>query len=138
MKKPMDMYESAKAIIDRPYCPYSDFPVAVAVRAQSGKIYAGVNVENVSYGLTCCAEKNAISTMITLGDTIITEVLVLVPGPRICAPCGACRQIILEFASPDCQAHLCTLNENNYQHYLFKDLLPGAFDNCESPTGVGA
>ena len=132
MSKPTDLYQAAAKVIQRPYVPYSLFPVIAAIRSEAGNIYVGVNVENVSFSLTCCAEKNAISTMVTQGDKSISEVLVLVPGPKICPPCGACRQIIYEFAPPSCPVHLCTIDGDNYVATTAEKLLPGAFFECDT------
>lgn len=127
--KPVDLYAAALAVLNNSHSPYSNFKVAAAVRTADGNIYPGVNVENVSYPLGCCAEQNAISTMVCNGETKITEILVLVPGPAICTPCGGCRQNIAEFADSDCVVHLCTIQESKHQPTTLGELLPGAFSN---------
>jgi cytidine deaminase len=81
----------------RAYCPYSRFPVGAAVLTTEGKIFSGCNVENVSYGLTICAERNAIFHAVTRGSQQIAAVMIYTPTPRPSAPCGACRQVINEF-----------------------------------------
>lgn len=125
-KCPKDLLAEAQKVLPHVYAPYSKFPVAAAVRTKTGKIFAGINVENASYSLTCCAEKNAISTMAAAGERIISEVLVLIPGDTPCPPCGACRQIIREFASEDCLVHICT-DLGNYQCFTVEELLPSSF-----------
>ncbi len=92
-----DLLEAAKKAIKNAYAPYSGFRVASAVRAGSGKIYCGVNVENASYGLTICAERVAIFKAISEGEKEILEVLVYTETDEPVAPCGACRQVIAEF-----------------------------------------
>lgn len=83
---------SAKA-----YCPYSKFRVGAAVLANSGKIYTGCNVENASYGLTICAERNAIFHATCDGMERVEAVVIYTPTQTPSAPCGACRQVINEF-----------------------------------------
>lgn len=82
------------------YCPYSNFHVGAAVITQHGQVFAGCNVENAAYGSTICAERNAITTMIAnCGPaTKIQEVTIWCPTPTPVPPCGACRQVIREFA----------------------------------------
>lgn len=82
------------------YCPYSKFPVGAAVITNTGQIIGGCNVENAAYGSTICAERNAITTMIAQGGpgTKIQEVTIWCPTPEPVPPCGACRQVIREFA----------------------------------------
>lgn len=77
------------------YCPYSRYPVGAAVLAESGRIYAGCNVENASLGLTCCAERTAIFNAISHGEKRIRSVCIVA---RSAKPCGACRQVMMEFA----------------------------------------
>src|SRR5688572_21159302 len=81
---------------ERAYAPYSGYKVGAAVRDGEGRIHAGCNVENISYGLTICAERSALSRMVAGGGTQITEVAVVTADGG--APCGACRQVLLEFA----------------------------------------
>jgi cytidine deaminase len=81
----------------RAYCPYSHFPVGAAVLTTEGRIFSGCNVENASYGLTICAERNAIFHAVSHGLQPIVAVAIYTPTPRPSAPCGACRQVINEF-----------------------------------------
>lgn len=90
---------AAKLAARRAHAPYSKFRVGAAVRAGSGKIYAGCNVENASYGLTSCAERNAIFAAVAAGETGIDAVVLYTPTPTVTTPCGACRQVIREFGT---------------------------------------
>jgi len=79
------------------YCPYSRFPVGAAVLTAEGGIFSGCNVENASYGLTICAERNAIFHAVACGSQQILAVMIYTSTPNPSAPCGACRQVINEF-----------------------------------------
>ena len=132
MNKPNDLYIAALEVLPNAYCPYSNFPVAAAIRCIDGSIYSGVNVENIAFPLGCCAEQSAISSMIGSSQKEIAEILILVPGPHICPPCGGCRQLINEFAKADCPVHLCTVKGENYSQTTIGTLLPGAFSELTS------
>ena len=91
--------KAARTAAKASYSPYSKFRVGAAVLAASGKIYAGCNVENASYGLANCAERTAIFNAASHGERKIRCVLVFTPTPVPTMPCGACRQVINEFGS---------------------------------------
>src|SRR5438874_9780416 len=82
--------------------PYSNFQVGAALLAADGKIISGANVESASYGLTCCAERVALFKALTDGETNFTAIAVVARSPGGAAPCGACRQLLAEYA-PDAQ-----------------------------------
>src|SRR4051794_18230299 len=94
--------KAARAAVKSCYAPYSKFRVGAAVLGGSGKIYAGCNVENASYGLCNCAERTAIFTAVAAGERAIRAVAVFTPTPGLTMPCGACRQVINEFG-PEAQ-----------------------------------
>lgn len=99
---PRDLLEAALSVAGNSYAPYSRFRVASAVRDDRGRIFVGVNVENASYGLTICAERVAIFNAVTHGARRIREVLVLaMDSAEPIPPCGACLQVIAEFADGD-------------------------------------
>jgi cytidine deaminase len=80
------------------YAPYSNFSVGAAVLLSDGTIYRGCNIENASFGLTVCAERVAIFHAVTAGRMDIVAVAVVTSAPKLCKPCGACRQVIAEFS----------------------------------------
>jgi len=107
------------------YSPYSRFPVGAAVLAGSGKVYAGCNVENASFGLCNCAERTAIFSAVAVGERKIKCVVVYTPTPVPTAPCGACRQVINEFGP---QAHVVSICDSGQCIQTTLDaLLPAAF-----------
>lgn len=110
------------------HSPYSHFPVGAAVRAADGGIYAGCNVENASLGLTQCAERAAMTTAIANGARpgSITALLVYVPGPRAHAPCGACRQVMVELLAGDSLVVSCCDHEE-VRSWRREELLPDSF-----------
>lgn len=120
------MLKAAKAIRENAHAPYSGFKVGAAIRAASGKIYAGCNVENAAYPLGTCAEGGAISAMIAAGDTEIVEVLVIADAPSPVTPCGGCRQKIAEFAPPNVPIIMCNM-KGDVEETTIGDLLPRAF-----------
>ncbi len=101
------MLELARRALGNAHAPYSRFRVGACVRAASGQLHAGCNVENASYPVGQCAEATAIGAMVAAGDRRIVEVVVLTEGPEPCPPCGRCRQQLAEFAGPDARVHLC-------------------------------
>lgn len=107
------------------YCPYSRFPVGAAVLTGDGQIFSGCNVENASYGLTICAERNAIFQAVAAGRTKIRAVVVLTQTSDPTPPCGACRQVIGEFA-PEAEV-VCFGTRRQPARYTLSQLLPKAF-----------
>lgn len=95
-----ELWQAAVNVRQNAYTPYSHFKVGAAVLAASGKIYCGCNIENASYGLTCCAERNAIFAAVCAGERDFKALCVVADGDKPVAPCGACRQVIAEFGIP--------------------------------------
>jgi cytidine deaminase len=122
----MSLLQAATDIRHKAYAPYSRFQVGAAIRATSGTVYQGVNVENVAYPEGTCAEAGAIAAMIAGGDTRIAEVCVIADSPSPVPPCGGCRQKIAEFADPEVKVTLCTTDGASLTMTV-AELLPGVF-----------
>ncbi len=120
------MLQEAKKVITNAYAPYSQFHVAACIRSDQDHYFSGCNVENAAYGLTQCAEANAIGTMIASGDKRIQEILILGNTASLCTPCGACLQLIYEFATAETQVHLAT-PQGVQMTAPFGDFLPYPF-----------
>jgi cytidine deaminase len=117
--------DEARAAAARAYCPYSRFRVGAAILARSGEIFAGCNVENASYGLTICAERNATFRMVAAGETAFDIIVVYTPTATPTAPCGACRQVLNEFG-PAAEV-ICVCDGPDVIRSTVRDLLPRAF-----------
>ena len=123
----MTLLETASAVRENAHAPYSKFKVGAALRAASGKVYAGCNVENVAYPEGTCAEAGAIAAMVAGGDTTIAEIAVIADSPQPVSPCGGCRQKIAEFAAGDVTVTLHT-TDGAIMQTTVSALLPGSFD----------
>lgn len=122
-----ELYEAARDAMAKAYAPYSKFPVGAAIRADDGKIYAGANIENLSFPQGWCAEPTAIGAMIMGGARRIEEIAVIAEKLPLCTPCGGCRQKISEFASADARVYLCD-DQGVQKTVTMAELLPYAFD----------
>jgi len=116
---------AAEAVRENAYAPYSGFAVGAAVMADDGRVFAGCNVENASYGLGVCAERHAVAAAVAAGCRTIVGLAVVTASNPPAAPCGACRQVLAEFgdypvvlANPDGVRETTTVRR----------LLPSAFD----------
>lgn len=93
------LIEEAKKAAQNAHAPYSKFKVGACALFESGNIYSGCNVENSSYGLSLCAERNALSGAVAAGETTkLVAIAIVSPNMKFCTPCGACRQWITEFS----------------------------------------
>ncbi len=92
-----ELVRAACAQRARSYSPYSHFGVGAALRGASGRLYLGTNVENASFGLSICAERSAVFSAVSAGEQEFRAIAICADGPTPTAPCGACRQVLLEF-----------------------------------------
>lgn len=112
----------------RAVAPYSKFQVGAALLAADGTIITGANVESASYGLTCCAERVALFKALTDGITSFVAVAVVARFPGGAMPCGACRQLLAEYA-PDAKVWVAdSAQPKKVREYTVKGLLPAAFN----------
>ncbi len=120
-----DLLAAAKTAFDRAYAPYSRFQVGAALLGTDGKIYAGCNVENASYGLSRCAEQTAIQKMVSEGVRGFSKAVVYTLASPPSSPCGACRQILFEFGE---NAEVVMVNDQNETRvFTVSELLPAGF-----------
>jgi cytidine deaminase len=124
---PADLLEAARSARSRAHAPYSGFLVGAAIRLASGAIFSGCNVENASYGATICAERGAICAAVAaVGPFQITEIVVVSEGSPPWPPCGMCRQVIAEFAAPECLIWCVNINGEVFVQ-PFEALFPRGF-----------
>ena len=125
------LIEEAKKARERAYAPYSHFTVGAALLTKNGKIYHGCNIENAAYTPTNCAERTAFFKAVSEGERKFEKIAIVggsegkEPNP-ICAPCGVCRQVMMEFCDPE--EFLVVLNEET--EVLLKELVPYGFVLC--------
>ncbi|MEM0325558.1 MAG: cytidine deaminase [Desulfurococcaceae archaeon] len=120
------LIREAEQLLSNSYAPYSGIHVASAILAESGRVYYGVNVENSSYGLTICAERSAISAMVTGGDKKPVLVVIVADTDEPIPPCGACRQVIAEF-NPEAKVVLYSVKSGKRVVTSLSELLPYVF-----------
>ena len=118
--------QSAKLGFDRAYAPYSNFHVGAAASDKQGNVFFGCNVENASYGLTVCAERNCIAQAVINGSQTLTQLVVYTEQEKLTPPCGACRQVIAEFMAPECEVKAMN-HLGNEKTWTVAQLLPDAF-----------
>ena len=127
------LIQAAVAARRNAYCPYSRYPVGASVLTGEGKIFAGCNVENASSGLSLCAERNAIMNAVAQGHTMIKAVCVVCRSGK---PCGACRQVALEFAADGAAFYIVDVGSHSRRHRMLRlpihKSLPHPFDPLEA------
>jgi len=114
------------------YSPYSKYPVGAAILTASGKTYTGCNIENSSFGLTICAERTAIFKAVSEGERKITAIAI---AAKASSPCGACRQVLSEFAAPEIPVIFVNLKdsgEKEIEDHTLGELLPCSFNQEEA------
>lgn len=127
------LFAAAKAVQQKAYAPYSRFKVGAAILADDGKVYSGCNVENAAYPVGACAEAGAISAMIAGGARAIRAIAVIGDGAELVTPCGACRQRIREFATPETPIAIAG-PEGIRARFSLAELLPASFGPANLPT----
>ncbi|PIE53018.1 cytidine deaminase [Candidatus Fermentibacteria bacterium] len=119
------MLNEARSLIRSSYAPYSSFRVAAVLEDTEGQLFAGVNVENSSYGMTMCAERSAVFSAVASGSRAFRSMVIYSPdGPPI--PCGACRQVLWEFCDEEFSITVASDGIPS-REYRLGDLLPEAF-----------
>ena len=123
------LLQEARWAAQNAYAPYSHFPVGAALLTPEGEVISGVNVENVSYGLTICAERSAVVRAVSLGKTRFAAVAVWATQRPYGAvtPCGACRQVLAEFMASDALVVMADETTGAVKMLTMKALLPEAF-----------
>ncbi|ARD46166.1 cytidine deaminase [Colwellia sp. PAMC 21821] len=120
------LVSAAKEGFEKAYAPYSNFHVGASALTASGKIVKGCNVENASYGLTVCAERNCLAQGVISGEQAFKAIVVYTNQEKLTPPCGACRQVIVEFLAPDALV-MAVNHNNNKKQWTVNELLPDAF-----------
>ena len=122
------LYTRARLASDNAYSPYSGAKVGACVVDDDGNVYSGCNVENSSFGLTQCAERNALAAAIAAGmrPGAAHTLLIYATGFESLAPCGACRQVMSELLADDAMVISCH-SETDYRSWSIAELLPDPF-----------
>ena len=123
-----ELFPRARAASENAYAPFSGARVGACVMDETGNVYTGCNVENSSYGLTQCAERNALATAISAGmkPGNAHVLLIRATGFEVLAPCGACRQVMSELLADDAVVISCH-SETEFRSWSMKELLPNPF-----------
>lgn len=122
-----ELVAACKEAISHAYAPYSGFRVGAAVLGESGRIYTGCNVENASYGLTICAERTAILKAVSEGEKKICVIAIACSSGKPAFPCGACLQVMAEFAPSDEDMNIYLVSDRKVETYTLAELLPHSF-----------
>jgi len=120
-----ELCQTAAAMMDRAYIPYSHFPVGAALECEDGAVYTGCNVENAAYGCTVCAERTAIVKAVSEGRRRFVRIAIAGKSDDFCVPCGTCRQVMAEFAP--CMEVLCLNGRGEMRKFALEELLPHSF-----------
>lgn len=125
---PEELLKRAAEVAKQAYAPYSKFQVGAALETEDGTLFTGCNVENASYGLTICAERNAIFAMVAAGHRKVVQLAIVASGDAPPYPCGACRQVVREFADLTCPVYVAPVNQlDRFEVFTMNDLLPHSF-----------
>ncbi|MBZ1515653.1 cytidine deaminase [Leuconostoc mesenteroides] len=127
---PRELVDVANQALNDTYTPYSHFPVGAALLGENGEIFKGVNIENVSFGLTNCAERTAIFTAIAAGQRHFHGLVISGRTDEPISPCGACRQVMVEFFDPDMPIWLINDQGKEIETNI-AELMPGSFNSLQ-------
>ncbi len=127
------LIRAAEDVRTHAYAPYSNFCVSASFELADGRVFTGVNVENCSYGLTTCAERNALVTAVGAGAKPgeFIRAVVICHAAEITAPCGACRQVMAEFLPPEAPVILVNARDGARAEVAMKDLLSSPFTRAD-------
>lgn len=126
-----DLIAAAVKALANAYSPYSKIQVGAALRTQDGRIFSGCNVENASFGMTWCAERTAIVKAVSEGVRDFATMVIVTNLPRAIMPCGACRQVLHEFAP---QLRIVVVGADGHRYAtVLEDILPEAFGPADMP-----
>src|SRR5437762_2596345 len=117
-----DLLSEARRARERAYAPYSHFAVGAALLTKSGRVFTGCNVENLSFGLTICAERNAVFAAVAAGEREFVKIGIIADSKSPVTPCGACRQVLAEFCD-DLEIACVNLEGTRFESTL-AELLP--------------
>lgn len=124
-----ELIKTAKDATKSAYSPYSHFRVGAALLCEDGTVYTGCNIENSSFGVTCCAERVALFKAVSDGKRCFTDIAIVGSSSddfnKPCSPCGVCRQAFSEFCDADFKIHLS--NGGEIITYTLNDILPHSF-----------
>lgn len=120
-----ELINHAKKAMQNAYAPYSHFKVGAALLDKNGTVFLGCNIENASYGATCCAERTAVFKAISEGVTTFEKIAIVSDSKKLTPPCGICRQVLLEFMPEG--AVILENEKGEIKTYTVKELLPVGF-----------
>lgn len=121
-----DLIKLAVEAKNKSYSPYSKFRVGAAALFEHGKVYTGVNIENASYGATCCAERTAVFKAVSEGHTRLQSIAIASDDKDFIYPCGICRQVLAEFGDNNTKI-ICSNLQGDFKVHTLGELLPEAF-----------
>ena len=126
-----ELCRAAIAMLDRSYSPYSHFPVGAALECSDGTVFTGCNIENAGYTATNCAERTAFFKAVSEGVKEFQAICVVGGKAGVlteyAAPCGVCRQVMMEFCNPETFQVILAVDKEHYDVYTLKELLPLGF-----------